>query len=104
MHVHPAHECARVPMPTEVIFISAPNDQRLGCVGVGALFWKISFDLRRYRSLLIYLCGALTLLGGTVCFIDWWEGLPTVWKLWEGPFIIIAASVMLSLSLRIQAE
>ena len=26
---------------------------------VGALFWKISFDLRRYRSLLINLCGAL---------------------------------------------
>ena len=69
---------------------------------VGALFWKISFDLRRFRSLLIFLCGALTLLGGTLCFIDWWEGLPTVWKLWEGPFIIIAASAMLSLSRRIQ--
>ena len=36
---------------------------------VGGLFWKISFDLRRYQSLLIYLCGALTLLGGTLCFI-----------------------------------
>ncbi len=69
---------------------------------VGALFWKISFDLRRYRSLLIFLCGALTLLGGALCFIDWWEGLPTVWKLWEGPFISIAASTMLSLSRRIQ--
>ena len=68
---------------------------------VGALFWKLSFDLRRYRSLLIYLCSALMLLGGALCFIDWWERLPTVWRLWEGPFIIIAASAMLSLSLRI---
>ncbi len=71
---------------------------------VGAMFWKISFDLRRYRSLLIYLCGALMLLGGAFCFIDWWEGLPTAWKLWEGPFIIIAASAMLCLSRRIQAD
>ena len=31
------------------------------------------------------------------------EGLPTVWKLWQGPFIIIAALAMLSLSRRIQA-
>lgn len=71
---------------------------------VGALFWKISFNLPRYRSLLIYLGGALTLLGGAICFIDWWEGLPAVWKLCEGPFIIVAALVMLSLSRRIQAE
>ena len=62
----------------------------------------LSFDLRRYRSLLIYLCGALTLLGGALCFIDWWEGLPTAWKLWEGPFIIVAALAMLSLSRRIK--
>ena len=69
---------------------------------VGALFWKISFDLRRYRSLLLFLSGALVLLGGTLCFIDWWEGLPTVWKLWEGPFIIVAALTMLSLSQRVR--
>ncbi len=70
---------------------------------VGALFWKISFDLRRYQSLLIYLSGALAFLGGTLCFIDWWEGLPTAWRLWEGPFVIIAALAMLSLSRRIRA-
>ena len=69
---------------------------------VGALFWKISFDLPRYRSLLIFLCSALMLLGGALCFIDWWEELPTMWRLWEGPFIIIAAAAMFSLSLRIQ--
>ena len=69
---------------------------------IGALFWKISFDLRRYRPLLIYLCGALTLLGGALCFIDWWEGLPTAWKLWEGPFIIVAGLTMSSLSRRLK--
>jgi len=68
---------------------------------IGALFWRISFDLRRYRSLVTYLCGALIALGGVLCFIDWSEGLPTAWKLWEGPFIIVAGTVMWSLSRRL---
>jgi hypothetical protein len=29
----PAHECTSVPIPTEIIFTSAPNDHQLGCVG-----------------------------------------------------------------------
>ena len=68
---------------------------------IGALFWKLSFDLRHYRSLLAFRCGSLVLLGVSLCFIDWWEGLPKAWKLWEGPFTIVVAAVMWLLSRRL---
>jgi hypothetical protein len=69
---------------------------------VGALLWKISLDLRRYRSLSIDLSAAIILLGAALCFIDWWEGLPPAWRLWEGPFIVVMGAVMWSLSRKIR--
>ena len=55
---------------------------------MGGLFWVVSFDLRRYRGLLLYVGIAVTLFGVALIGIDWWEGLPMLWKLWEGPFTI----------------
>ena len=55
---------------------------------LGGLFWTLSFDLQRYRSLLLYLGLAVTVFGVSLIGIGWWEDLPLVWKLWEGPFTV----------------
>lgn len=55
---------------------------------LGGLLWVISFDLARHRLVLSYLGVAITLFGGALLIVDWWEGLPFLWKLWEGPVVI----------------
>ena len=65
---------------------------------LGGLLWVVSFDLGRHRLVLIYLGGAITLFGGTLLVVDWWEGMPLFWKIWEGPFVIAFGLSVLFLS------
>ena len=62
---------------------------------LGGLFWVVSFDLRRYRPLLIYLGFAVTSFGAVLIVVDWTAGLPPMWKLWEGPFVIALGLTLL---------
>ena len=55
---------------------------------LGGLFWIVSFDLGRHRLVLRYLGVAITLFGAALLIIDWSEGLPFLWKVWEGPFLM----------------
>ncbi len=65
---------------------------------VGGLMWVVSFDLRRHRPVLIYLGCAIIALGATLLVVDWRAGLPLLWKVWEGPFVITFGVVVLLLS------
>lgn len=65
---------------------------------VGGLFWLLSFDPPRYRSVLIYLGGALCLLGLALALIDWTVGMPSFWKVAEAPYAILVGLAILSLS------
>jgi hypothetical protein len=69
----------------------------------GGLMWVVSFDLPRHRPVLIYLSTAVIVLGAALLIMDWWEGLPRVWALWEGPFTIVVGLVMLVLSRGIES-
>lgn len=69
---------------------------------LGGLMWRVSFDPRRHRAVLIYLGGAVAAFGVALCFIDWWEGLPMLWKLWEGPFVVGVGLTILFLSREIE--
>ena len=51
----------------------------------GGLCWVISFDLRRYRAVLIYLGAATVVFGLALGIVGWAVGLPRWWWLWEGP-------------------
>ena len=70
----------------------------------GGLFWVVSFDLSRYRQVLIYLGCAVTFLGVALLIIDWSVGMPLFWKLWEGPFVIVFGLVILMLSRDIKSK
>ena len=51
---------------------------------LGGLFWTLSFDTIRYRSVLMYLGAALATFGLSLYVIDWREGMPWLWCVWEG--------------------
>ena len=69
---------------------------------LGAIMWKVSFDVRHYRSFLTFLSGAIALFGAALLFIDRYEGLPALWQWWEGPLTIVLGAVTLGLSRRLR--
>ena len=52
---------------------------------LGGLLCVLSFDVRRFRPVLLYLGGATVVMGLTMFIVDWVEGLPPFWRYWEGP-------------------
>jgi hypothetical protein len=43
---------------------------------VGGLFWRLSFDPKRYRAILIHLGYSVITLGAILLLVDWLEGTP----------------------------
>ena len=70
---------------------------------LGGLFWVLSFDLTRYRNVLIYFGCIFPLFGLALLAVDILEGLPMFWVLWEGPFIVIRGTTIHLLARRIPA-
>jgi hypothetical protein len=68
---------------------------------VGGLLWIVSCDLVRHRQVLIYLGGAVTVLGIVLFVVDWQEGMPLFWTAWEGPFVFLFGASVLLLGRRI---
>ena len=65
------------------------------------LFWVVSFDLVRHRAVLIYLGVTTALFSVILLVVDWLEGMPPSWTLWEGPFVCVFGLAVLGLSVRI---
>ena len=71
---------------------------------LGGLFWIVSFNVKRHRQILIYLGSAITLFGIALIIVDWSEGLPVYWALWEGPFVMVLGLTIGILSKQICEE
>lgn len=71
---------------------------------LGGVLWMLSFNPKRHRAVLIHLGYSIITLGVILLFVDWLEGMPLFWKLWEGPFVIAFGLVLLSLSRAIEAR
>lgn len=71
---------------------------------LGGLFWTVSFDLERHRTVLVYLGAAVACLGIALLIVDWAEGLPLVWTVWEGPFVTVVGIAIWVLSRRLSTE
>ena len=63
----------------------------------GALLLYLSFDVRRYRSLIGFLGAANVVFGGFMIGLDLVAGMPPVWTLAEGPFILASGLLLLGL-------
>ena len=64
----------------------------------GGLFLLLSFDVKRHRELISAVGLGTAFLGLTLLFIDWHEGLPFWWKVWEGPFVTVVGLAIFGLS------
>lgn len=71
---------------------------------LGGLFWVLSFDVERHRRVLDYLGVAITTLGVVFVAVDWLEGLPSFWKIWEGPFVTAFGLTVLLLNRAIEVD
>ncbi len=65
---------------------------------LGGLLWVLSFDLVRYRAVLVYLGVAISVFGVALFVVDWSEGMPRFWTVWEGPFVLVFGLVILFLT------
>jgi len=70
---------------------------------LGGLLWVLSFNPSRYRPVLLYLGLAIVTFGLILFLVDLAEGLPLLWRLWEGPADALFGVVILWLSLRLPA-
>ena len=70
---------------------------------LGGLFWFASLDVRAHRGLLVYLGSALVVFGVALLATDWLEGLPLFWRVWEGPFVVVLGTSILTLALELPA-
>jgi hypothetical protein len=68
---------------------------------LGGLMWVVSFDLHRYRRVLIYLGAAIIFFGTALFAVDLMEGMPLWWSLGEGPFNIMFGVVIFMLARRL---
>jgi len=71
---------------------------------VGGMLWMVSFDLRRFRPMLIYLGCAMAALGLFLTGVDWSEDLPDFWKYFEGPFDFLYGMFLVWSGLRIPKQ
>jgi hypothetical protein len=67
---------------------------------LGGLFWVVSFDTARYRSVLSYMGSAIVFLGVALLGVDYLEGMPWFWRVWEGPVVVFFGLAMLVLTRR----
>jgi hypothetical protein len=68
---------------------------------LGGLLVRLSFNLRRFRPLLMYLGAAFVVFGAVTWVVDFAEGLPPFWKYGEGPIDILYGAAILWLTSRI---
>ena len=71
---------------------------------LGALMWLCSFDLPRYRAVILFLGTGFVVFGILVFGIDVIEGLPAQWKFAEGPIVTFWGIVIALLGARIRPE
>lgn len=66
----------------------------------GGLLLVLSFHIRRYRSVLLYL-GIATAIGGLILLgIDLHAGMPAYWTLTEGPPVAVIGCLIVWLTLQ----
>jgi hypothetical protein len=66
----------------------------------GAVVFRLSFDVTRFRPLIVFLGWLHLALGLTVLAIDYTAGLPWWWVMGEGPGIAVGGVAILILSRR----
>lgn len=65
---------------------------------LGGLMWVVSSDVRQNHQVLCFLGSAIILFGLALLGVDFAEGMPRFWTLWEGPLNIAIGIAVLWLN------
>jgi hypothetical protein len=95
--VHNALGMGSLPELPMVGYLTRSNSAM--CAFLGVLLAYLSFDLRRYRPLLLFLSVVHGLFGIVLLGVDLAVNMPGLWVLAEGP-VIVAWAVLLNLLAR----
>ncbi len=71
---------------------------------LGALYLYLSRDVRRHRDLLRFLAAIKLAFGAAMLVVDVAVGMPLLWTLVEGPFILAWSLALLVLTRRVRNE
>jgi hypothetical protein len=70
---------------------------------LGGLLWVVSFDLYKYRKIIVYISCAMLMFGSALLVIDHVESMPNWWAAGEGPIVIVFGIIFFIMSRRIQS-
>lgn len=70
----------------------------------GAVLVFVSFDVARYRPLIVFLGYLNGLFGASACVVDQTFGMPLWWAAWEGPLIVAVAVLTVRLAKRTPSD
>jgi hypothetical protein len=66
----------------------------------GGLLWVLSFRVAASRTVLLYISASTAAFGVLLLGIDFAEGLPAYWRVFEGPVVILYGVVLWILSVK----
>jgi hypothetical protein len=71
---------------------------------LGAMMWLCSFDLKRFRPIILFTGIGYVVFGFATLVIDVVEGMLVFWKWAEGPIVIFWGALMTFFATRIKAD
>lgn len=92
------------PLPDGVIVQYLSRTVSLLYAVHGAVMVYVSFDVPRYRPLIVVLGVLNGLFGASAFAVDLTFGMPLWWAAWEGPVIVAAAVATVALAARGAAD
>jgi hypothetical protein len=91
-------------LPSQPIVGYLARTASLMYVTLGAMMWLCSFDLRRFRPLILFTGVAYIVFGVAALVIDAVEGMPAFWKWAEGPIVIFWGALMTFFAARVKSQ
>ena len=88
------------PIPTAPVFEYLARSISLLYAGTGIPLWLMTWDVARYRPLIVYAGAAHVVFGVWMLGIDFCAGLPWFWTAMEGPGAIVLGAAIVWLARR----
>ncbi len=71
---------------------------------LGGLLWVLSYDVARFRPVILFVGLAMMVMGGLVMSMDYLEGMPWWWVMVEGPSDTLFGIILVGLAKRVKVE
>ena len=91
------------PLPAEPIVGYLARSTSFFYALLGGLLWLLSYDVERFRPIVLYVGWAMIAMGMLVLSMDYLEGMPWWWIVIEGPIDAFFGVIMVAMVWRTKA-